>query len=69
MTDDLAQGFVDLRPLGLASQPLPETRLYHAERALDVAALVVMTIELLLIVKIEMQQPIPHGIFPAVFRV
>ena len=42
MTQDFAQGFVDLRRQALASQPLTELRLDHMEYGFDLGSFVVV---------------------------
>ena len=60
MAQNLAQDFIDLRRLRLASQPLAELRLNHAEHRLDVRAFVVVLFELRLVELIEVIHALPQ---------
>lgn len=63
MTKNLAQSFISLRDFGLASQAIAELRLDHAERRFNVAALMVLLEEPLLIERKIMKQLPPKGGF------
>lgn len=63
MTKNLTQSFVDLHDFGLASQTVAKLRLDHAKRRFNVAALVVLLEEPLLVKRKVMEQLPPKGGF------
>ena len=60
MAQDLAQHLVDLRRVSLAAKSFPELRLNHREYRLDVAALVVVRLELSLVELVEVIHALPQ---------
>ena len=62
MSKNFTKSFVDLRRARLASQTVAKLSLDHMERRLDVGSLVIALHEASLIVRIEMEHPLPNCI-------
>jgi hypothetical protein len=63
MTENLTKQFIFLRLITLAAKRAAELCLNHTEHTFDVAALVIVALEPFLIVRIEVIEASPHGIF------
>lgn len=63
MAQDFAQNFVNLRRAPLASEAFAELRLDHAERRLDVAALVVVLLKDRLVELVQVIHTLPQFAF------
>jgi hypothetical protein len=60
MRQDFAEGFVDLRRLGFASQPIAKLGLDHMEGSFDVGTLVIGRHEVRLIERIPVKHSLPN---------